>query len=118
MFDPKAYVKSILNVTDVLNLTGEKQLHYIHALTPISPYVEYLFYDEEGAAYEEGEETATNFYLQVDIFTKTSFRLLENKIKELLLNAGFTLESCNDLYESDTSYYHKAMRFSFSVEIN
>lgn len=99
----------------IINLTGDKTVHFIHADTLIFPYVEYEFYDENGNAYEEGKEVETNFYLQVDIFSKGSYAELEAAIKNKLLNAGFDRGMAADLYEKETKLYHKAMRFIFSI---
>lgn len=116
MVNAKQYVRNILTNTEIINLTSDKTVHYIHANNPVALYVEYLFYDENGLAYEEGQEIATSFYLQVDIFSKGDFTDLENKIKEKLLNAGFERSMAADLYENETQLYHKAMRFTFDLE--
>ncbi|MCR3758156.1 prohead protease [Clostridium felsineum] len=99
----------------IINVTGDKTVHFIHADSPLAPYVEYEFYDENGSAYEEGKEVETNFYLQVDIFSKGSYTKLEAAIKNKLLNAGFDRGMAADLYENETQLYHKAMRFIFSI---
>ena len=116
MVNAKQYIRNILLDAEIINLTGDKTVHYIHANNPVAPYVEYLFYDENGAEYEEGQEIETSFYLQVDIFNKGNYTDLENKIKEKLLNAGFERSMAADLYENETQLYHKAMRFTFDLE--
>lgn len=114
MFNAKSYVRSLLMDNSIISLTGDNKVHYIHADAPRTPYIEYEFYDENGNAYAEGEEIATNFYLQVDIFSTGSFSDLEEKIKEKLKGAGFNRTGGADLYEKETSLFHKAMRFNFT----
>jgi hypothetical protein len=114
VFNAKQYVRSILSDPGIINLTGGKTVHFIHANSPVAPYVEYLFYDENGAAWEEGKEISTDYFLQIDIFSKGSYSDLENKIKEKLMNVGFERDMAADLYESDTQLFHKAMRFIFT----
>lgn len=114
MLNPKQYVKSILMDQEIINLTGDKTVHFIHAVSPVTPYIEYLFYDENGAAWEEGKEISADYYLQVDIFSQGNYTNLENKIKEKLISAGFERDMAADMYEDDTKLFHKAMRFIFT----
>lgn len=114
IFDPQSYVESILMDNDIIGLTGDNTVHYIHAISPVEPYIEYEFYDENGAVYEEGKEIGTEYYLQVDIFSSGSFKNLENIIKEKMENAGFIKGMAADQYEKTTQLYHKAMRFIFT----
>lgn len=116
MFNAKAYVRNLLMDNSIISLTGDNTVHFIHALKPVEPYIEYEFYDENGNAYEEGKEVATNFYLQVDIFSKGNYTELENGIKTKLSNAGFERSMAADLFEKDTLLNHKAMRFVFTSE--
>lgn len=99
---------------DIISLTGDNTVHYIHAISPSEPYVEYEFYDEEGILYEEGKEIEANYYLQVDIFSKGSFCDLKNIIIPKLIDAGFTGGHGPDLFEKDTELNHKALRFNFA----
>lgn len=110
----KQFVRNILLDSEIINLTGDKTVHFLHADDPITPYIEYEFYDENANAWEEGKEVSTNYYLQVDIFSKDNYTNLENKIKEKMIDAGFERSKGVDLYEKDTQLYHKAMRFIFS----
>ena len=54
------------------------------------------------------------FYVQVDIFSKVSYKLLSEKIKEVLKSKKYTIIDSVELYEEDTGYYHKALRFKYS----
>lgn len=116
MSNIKKLVKDTLSTTEILNLTGDKKVYFIHAKDPTPPYIEYEFYDENGEEWAENKEIATNYYLQVDIFSKTNYTDIENTIKEKLMNAGFNRSMSADLYENDTQLCHKAMRFVATLE--
>jgi len=111
----KAFLRSVLLVPAVINITGDKTVHFLHATAPVTPYIEYAIYDEEGALYAEGDELATDYYVQVDIFSKGDYSALEDAIRSKMKDAGFARNSGADLYEPDTMLYHKAMRFIFTT---
>lgn len=114
MFNIKQYLNQILSNQKILDLTADKDVYFLHAESPTAPYVEYEIYDENGELWEEGKETATNYYVQVDIFSKTDYTELEIKIREVMLNAGFERSMAADLYEKETKLNHKAMRFIYT----
>jgi len=111
----KQFIRQILSDSEILNLTADGKVYFLHATSPNTPYVEYEIYDEYGEEWAENKEIATNFYIQVDIFSKTDYTDLENKIKEKLINAGFVRSMCVDLYEENTELWHKAMRFFITL---
>ena len=110
----KSFLRTALLDPSIISLTGGKTVYFLHAVAPVAPYIEYEIFDEDGALYAEGDETATNYYVQVDIFAKGDYSAIEDAIKAKLLSAGFARMSGADLYEADTLYYHKAMRFIFT----
>lgn len=116
MFNVKSYVRNLLMDNSIVSLTGDNTVHFIHADNPSTPYIEYEFYDESGNAYEEGNEISTDYFLQVDIFSKGSYMDLENAIKQKLKSENFNRIASADLYEKDTHFFHKAMRFNFTIE--
>lgn len=111
----KAFLRTTLLDLSITNLTGDKTVHFLHATAPVAPYVEYAIYDEEGALYAEGEEIATDYYAQVDIYSKGDYSAVEEAIKTKMKDAGFARSGGADLYEDDTKFYHKAMRFNFTT---
>lgn len=113
----KEYVRSLLLDNTITSLTGDDTVYFLHADDPVSPYVEYQFYNEVGESWEEGKEVSTTFYLQVDIFSTGSYTVLEEAIKNKLLNAGFEGGHGPDLYEKDTMLYHKPLRFNFTKKL-
>lgn len=111
MTDIKQIVKQVLMNNEIINLTADKKVYFLHATSPTSPYIEYNIFDEFGEEWAENKEIATTYYVQVDIFSKGNYVELENKIKEKILNAGFERSMSADLYEPDTGLYHKVMRY-------
>ncbi len=111
----KQYVRQVLMDNDILNLTADNKVYFLHATNPQIPYIEYNIFDEFGEEWAENKEIATNYYIQVDIFSKGNYSALENLIKEKMINAGFDRSMCADLYEADTGLYHKAMRFFITL---
>lgn len=111
MVNIKKLLKDTLSNGEILDLTADKKVYFLHANNPTTPYIEYEIFDENGQEWAENKEIATNYYVQVDVFSKGDYTNLENKIKEVMTNAGFNRSTCADLFENDTQLYHKAMRF-------
>lgn len=101
---------------EIINLTADKDVYFLHANSANPPYLEYEIIDEYGEEWAENKEIATNYYIQIDVFSKGDYTELENKIKEKMINAGFTRSTAADLYEKDTGLYHKAMRFIYTTK--
>lgn len=114
----KAYLRNILLDPEIVSFTADETVYFLHAKNASPPYIEYEIYDEDGAEWAENEEIATDYYVQVDIFSKEDYAELENKIKEKMMNADFSRSMAADLYEKDTGLYHKAMRFIFTTNNN
>ena len=113
--DIKAHLLRTLKNEKILNLTGDKKVHFLHANNPEVPYIEYEILRESGGSYSEGKETFTNYLVQVDIFSQNDYSDLEREIKIAMLNAGYTRDQARDLYEKETKLKHKAMRFNISL---
>ena len=113
--DIKKHLINTLKVDSILNLTGDKKVHFIHANNPIPPYVEYMVISENGDEFSEGKETYTKYLIQVDIFSLGNYSELEKQIKSVMINAGYCRDQSADLYEEKTKLYHKAMRFNISL---
>jgi len=110
----KQFVKSVLMNSEIINLTANKKVYLIKATNATAPYVTYTFIDEWGAAFAENEETATNYSVQIDVFSKSDFMELVKKIKEKMKDNDFYRTSVNEFYETDTGLYHCAIRFVYT----
>lgn len=104
-----------LNSVEILNLTGDKKVYFLHATNPRNPYIEYEVVSENGNEFSEGEENYTEYLVQVDVFHTGNYIKLVDAIKAKMISQGFTREQAVDLYEDKTKLNHKAMRFSISL---
>jgi hypothetical protein len=111
----KQFVRQVLSDPEILNLTADNKVYFLHANSPTAPYVEYEIYDENGEAWAENKEIATTYYIQVDIFSKGDYITLEDTIKQKMISSGFNRSMAADLYEQDTGLYHKAIRFLITL---
>lgn len=110
----KKFLRDVLRDTEILSLTADKDVYFVHATNAKTPYLEYQIIGEYGEAYAENKEVATNYTVQVDIFSVGDYTSLENKVKEKMIKAGFNRANGADLYEQETKLYHKAMRFTYT----
>lgn len=110
----KEFLRSVLTDIEILKLTADNDVYFLHAKNANIPYIEYEIVNETGQKWAENKEIATNYMVQVDIFSKGDYTDLEDKIKEKMSNAGFIRDTAADLYEEDTELYHKAMRFTYT----
>ena len=76
-------------------------------------YITFFSYNEQGEDWAENKEIATAFYIQVDIWSKTDYVNLEVKIRQSMNSIGFNRVTAQELYESDTKTFHKALRFCY-----
>lgn len=78
-------------------------------------YITYFCYNQQGVDWAENKETATGFYIQIDIWFDTSdYETLAEQIKTSLEAVGFQGYTAQDLYEHDTKIYHKAIRMNYN----
>lgn len=102
------------------------------ALNPLNIESFYGWYDKEilqthvtftqlndtDTSYSDGEAEVTEYYIQVDIWSKDNIESLKKTIK----TAMKTIDSCTynqgqDFYETDTKIFHKALRFYIVEEV-
>ncbi|NYB73855.1 DUF3168 domain-containing protein [Sedimentibacter hydroxybenzoicus DSM 7310] len=110
------FVRNVLMDKEITDLTADKKVYLIKGTNATAPYVVYTFIDEWGAEFAENEEIATNYNVQVDIFSKGDFTELANKIKVKMKDNDFYRTSANDFYENDTQLYHCVLRFNYTKE--
>ena len=82
-------------------------------------HITFFQYVEVPQDFEDDEEGSINHGIQVDIWSKDSIKSQQLKIiaRKLLKSHGFRYTDGQDLYETDTGIYHKAMRFNYLEEI-
>lgn len=113
----KEYLKNTLENKEILDLLADKRVYFLHAISPKPPYIEYEIINESGAFYVENEEKYTSYIVQVDIFSKGDYELIEDIVKKHMKNSKFNREMAADMFEKDTQLYHKAMRFNISLKV-
>lgn len=111
----KNHLYKALNSDEILSLTSDKKVYFIHANNPNPPYIEYEVISERGVEFSEGKERYTTYLVQVDIFSKTDYTELETKVRSIMIEQGYIRDNAADLYEDKTGLYHKAMRFNISL---
>lgn len=105
----------IIKSEEILNLTADKKVYFLHANNPKTPYVEYEVISETGDEFSEGKEIYTKYLVQIDIFDTGNYTKLADTIKKKMIEQGFNREQSVDLYEEKKKLNHKAMRFNISL---
>jgi hypothetical protein len=80
-------------------------------------YITFFVYNEQGELFADDDEIETGYYIQVDIWTKSDYKALEELIKTLMKSAGSKRTTSVDLYEKETQIYHKGIRFKYLKEV-
>ncbi|WMJ81972.1 prohead protease [Clostridium sp. MB40-C1] len=116
----KQYLLKTLSNKELLELLPNKKVYFLHAISteenPLqTPYVEYEIINEYGANYSEGQEEFTTYIVQVDIFSKDDFTIIEEIIKKNMINKEFNRDMCANSFEKNTQLNHCAMRFNISL---
>ncbi|GLY09598.1 tail completion protein gp17 [Pseudobacillus badius] len=100
-------INEILKTLEPLGVPVEFQEYTGFATT----YITFFFYNEFGSEFADDEEIATDYSLQVDIWSKGGYTALTEKIKAALKEIGYRRSFASDFYEKDTKIYHKVLRF-------
>lgn len=101
--------KLIIDTLKPLNIPVSFQIYAGTATTYIT-FIEYL---QQGEFFSEDDEELTGHYVQVDVWSKSDYTSIVKQVKELLENVGFKRTNEVDLYESDTKFFHKGIRFFY-----
>ena len=80
-------------------------------------YIIFHEYFQKGEKYSEDNEEMTGHYLQINVFSKANYNNIVEEVKTLLSNIGFTRQTEYELYENDTEFYNKIIRFYYEEEI-
>ncbi|HFK2719185.1 TPA: hypothetical protein ACG1DY_005037 [Escherichia coli] len=76
-------------------------------------YITFFEYNQNGNLHADDHEIRSNHYIQVDLFSKEDYTDIVKQVKELLKTVGFTRTFETELFETETEYYHKVIRFIF-----
>lgn len=79
-------------------------------------YITFHEYLIEGEEYEDDDEALTAHYIQVDVWSKSDYTEIVQKLRKLLTIVGFKRINEIDLYEEDIKIYHKGLKFYYLEE--
>lgn len=79
-------------------------------------YIIVYFLNEYGILFGDDEEIATAHSIQISLFTRLNFEQTVKEIKKLLKPLGFMRTGEYEIYEYETGYCHKVIRFSYANE--
>ena len=79
-------------------------------------YIRWFILDEQERAFAGGESLYTEFDIQVDIYTESSYRDLAKIIIDILREKKYNLigNSNSDVKKGDMKIYNKTLRFRFN----
>lgn len=77
-------------------------------------YIVFQEYLEQGEGFSDDGEEITGRYIQINIFSKTDYTSLVNNVKTSLIGVGFMRTSEYEIYENDTGFYNKIIRFKYN----
>lgn len=76
-------------------------------------YITFSPYLTQGEGYSEDEEELVGHYIQLNVFSKTDYTDIVIQANQLLKSIDFKKTNEIDLYESDTKFFHKGIRFFY-----
>lgn len=79
-------------------------------------YITFFEFNQRSALSGDDAEKATAYSIQVDIWSQGNYLNLVKQVKEAMTQAGFRRTFETELYEDESRYYHKVIRFAKSVE--
>lgn len=84
------------------------------------PYITYMETDKDNTLAGEDEILGFVSYYDFDIYSKGNYLEIIEKVKELMKANGFMWQpsrDSEDMYETDTGYYHKTICFAIEMEV-
>ena len=85
------------------------------------PYVVYMQQDADKSLSGDDELMGYVDYYDFDVYAKGNYQPIVESVKALLKANGFVWQpsrSSQDMYETDTQYYHKTLNFAYLKEEN
>ncbi|MBE5936047.1 MAG: hypothetical protein E7262_09690 [Lachnospiraceae bacterium] len=109
-FNLTKYIGNILSITDYKAFEGwyDADLNETH--------ITFIYLNDADINFADDSNEDTEYYLQVDIWSKESCEKLRKKVKALLKKANFEYITGNNDYEAENKLYHIALRVRFEVE--
>jgi hypothetical protein len=79
-------------------------------------YIRFSIYDEYGNNFADDAEIDAEYRVQVDTFGKGNIDQLAKRVKDTMLEAGFSRSGYYENYENGTGFYQKTYRFTNIIE--
>lgn len=116
MLSIKSAVVTALQTSTALSTllgTGQRIFFHFPDDNHIStfPRITYFEIDNTGSLYADDQEVASEFYYQIDLWSKASLTAIAKEVDTIMTGLDFVRISAPDLYEADTKIQHKAMRY-------
>lgn len=80
-------------------------------------YITFFIYNDKTEINADDKDIITGYSIQVDVWSKTDYTKLVEKVHRSMIENDFMKDNFYDLYEDDTKTYHKAMRFYINKEV-
>lgn len=83
------------------------------------PYVVYMQQDADKSLSGDDELIGYVDYYDFDVYAKGNYLAIIEELKAILKENGFVWQpsrSSQDMYETDTKYYHKTLNFAYLKE--
>lgn len=93
-----------------LNIPVDFQVHYDEA----PQYITYFQYDEQTSLNLDDEEAFTDYYIQVNIFSKSNYKDLVKQVKDLMYAAGFSRRNEMEMFYND-EWFQRTIRFLITL---
>ena len=85
------------------------------------PYVVYMQQDADKSLSADDELVGYVDYYDFDVYAKGNYQAIVAELKAILKDNGFIWQpsrTSQDMYETDTRYYHKTLNFAYLKEDN
>ena len=81
------------------------------------PLISFFELDNAEAEHADDEELTSDISYTIDIWALSpeETHALAAKVNQAMRSIGFKRDGSNDLYEAETRYHHKTMRFSITA---
>ena len=83
------------------------------------PYVIYMQQDADKSLSADDELVGYVDYYDFDVYAKGNYQAIVAELKAILKDNGFIWQpsrTSQDMYETDTRYYHKTLNFAYLKE--
>ncbi|MHB1652341.1 MAG: tail completion protein gp17 [Desulfitobacteriaceae bacterium] len=81
------------------------------------PRITFFEMTNRGSVFADDTEIGSDISFQMDVWSKGNTTTIALEVDKTMKSLGFSRDSATDLYEDDIGIYHKAMRFSTTVEL-